>query len=95
MHGLPEVAVWPPVNLDRLDFSETIIAGDSGNPVFVLLDGELLLLSTFHAAQAGPFYGGLVAELNAMIITLNTAQGVSTGYTVTEGDLSSYTDYSQ
>lgn len=94
VHGLPEVAVWPPVNLDRLDFSETIIVGDSGNPVFVVLGGELLLLSTFHAAQAGPFYGGLVAELNAMIITLDTAQGVSTGYTVTEGDLSSYTDYS-
>jgi len=51
------------------------------------------LLSTFFGAGTGPFYGGLVTELNAMITTLDTRQGNITGHTVTVGDLSSYTAY--
>jgi len=51
-------------------------------------------MSTFCGSYPGPFYGGMVPELNAMITALDTLQGDLTGYTVTEGDLSSYTDYS-
>ncbi len=82
-----------PENSDRLAFHESIISGDSGNPVFAVAGTELWLLSTFHTRTSGPAYNALVPELNAMISTLDTAQGVSTGYTVTEGDLSSFTTY--
>lgn len=78
---------------NRLNFYEPIIVGDSGNPIFTVIGSELWLLSTFHGSAAGPFYGSLVTELNAKIIELETLQGVNTGYTVTEGDLSSYTTY--
>ena len=78
---------------DRFAFYEQSITGDSGNPVFAVIDTELWLLTTFVGGGSGAWYGGLVSELNAMIITLDTLQGDLTGYTVTEGDLSSYTTY--
>jgi hypothetical protein len=78
---------------NRLNFFEPIIVGDSGNPLFTVIGSELWLLSTFYGAAAGPFYGRLAPELNAKIIELDTLQGVNTGYTVTEGDLSVYTAY--
>jgi len=78
---------------DRLAFYDPIISGDSGNPIFAVIGSELWLLSTFFGDAVGPFYGGLVSELNAMITTLDTLQGDITGHTVTVGDLSSYTAY--
>lgn len=78
---------------NRSAFYDPIISGDSGNPVFAAIGSELWLLSTFYGSGTGPFYGGLVSELNAMIVTLDTLQGDLTGYTVTEGDLSSFTTY--
>tara|TARA_R110002167_G_scaffold113022_1_gene285803 strand:- start:2353 stop:3600 length:1248 start_codon:yes stop_codon:yes gene_type:complete len=96
-HGYPqeEAAVLynAPKLADRLNFYEAIINGDSGNPVFAVIGLELWLLSTFWGSYVGPFYGGLVTELNAMITTLDTLQGDITGHTVTVGDLSSYTTY--
>ena len=82
-----------PILADRFAFNETIISGDSGNPIFAVIGSELWLLSTFFSPGSGPFYGGLVTELNAMITTLDTLQGDITGHTVAVGDLSSYTAY--
>lgn len=96
-HGYPpeeaNVLYGKPTLADRIAFYEPIISGDSGNPVFAVIGSELWLLSTFGGAHVGPFYGELTSELNAMIVTLDTLQGDLTGYTVTEGDLSSYTTY--
>lgn len=89
----PAVIYNSPKLSDRLAFYESIIVGDSGNPIFAVIGSELWLLSTFWGSYVGPFYGGMVSELNAMITTLDTLQGDITGYTVTEGDLSSYTTY--
>ena len=35
-----------PQKADRLRFFERIIVGDSGNPIFLLLNGDVILLST-------------------------------------------------
>ena len=86
IYGAPTLA-------DRVAFYEPIIAGDSGNPVFAVIGTELWLLSTLFGAGSGPFLGALAAELDAMITTLDTAEADITGYTVTQGDLSSYTGY--
>jgi hypothetical protein len=85
------VVVGQPKLADRLAFYEAIIGGDSGNPIFASIGTELWLLTCFYGY--GPFYGGLVTELNEMITTLDTLQGDITGYTVAVGDLSSYTTY--
>ena len=89
----PTMIYGAPTIPHRLAFYDPIIVGDSGNPVFGVIGSELWLLSTFFGANTGPFYGGLVSELNAMITTLDTLQGDITGHTVTVGDLSSYTVY--
>lgn len=89
----PSLQWGSPSIANRLAFYEPIIVGDSGNPIFVVTDSELWLLSTFHGGTGGPFYGGLVSELNEKIIELDTLQGDITGYTVTEGDLSSFNTY--
>jgi len=89
----PTMAYGAPTIPHRLAFYDPIISGDSGNPIFAVIGSELWLLSTFFGAGSGPFYGGLVSELNAMITTLDTLQGDITGHTVTVGDLSSYTAY--
>ena len=89
----PTMIYGAPTIPHRLAFYDPIIVGDSGNPVFGVIGSELWLLSTFFGANTGPFYGGLVPELNAMITTLDTLQGDITGHTVTVGDLSSYTTY--
>jgi len=89
----PTMAYGAPTIPHRLAFYDPIIVGDSGNPIFAVIGSELWLLSTFFGAGNGPFYGGLVSELNAMITTLDTLQGDITGHTVTVGDLSSYTVY--
>ena len=91
--NVPTMIYGAPTIPHRLAFYDPIIVGDSGNPVFGVIGSELWLLSTFFAANTGPFYGGLVSELNAMITTLDTLQGDITGHTVTVGDLSSYTTY--
>ena len=89
----PVVILNKPELPHRLAFYDPIIVGDSGNPIFAVIGSELWLLSTFFGDTVGPFYGGLVSELNAMITTLDTLQGDITGHTVTVGDLSSYTTY--
>ena len=91
--NVPTIIYGAPTIPHRLAFYDPIIVGDSGNPVFGVIGSELWLLSTFFGANTGPFYGGLVTELNAMITTLDTLQGDITGHTVTVGDLSSYTTY--
>jgi len=90
---VPTMTFGAPTIPHRLAFYDPIIVGDSGNPIFAVIGSELWLLSTFFGAGSGPFYGGLVPELNAMITTLDTLQGDITGHTVTVGNLSSYTAY--
>ena len=89
----PSINCGAPTIPHRLAFYDPIIVGDSGNPIFFAIGSELWLMSTFHGPAGGPFYGGLVSELNAMITTLDTLQGDITGHTVTVGDLSSYPTY--
>ena len=89
--ALPVFPISPELS-ERAAFSENVVSGDSGNPVFAAIGSELWLMTCIYGP--GPFYGALVSELNAMITTLDTLQGDITGHTVTVGDLSSFTDYS-
>lgn len=72
-----------PLDPVRLSFSETLIGGDSGNPAFLVLDDEAILILTHHYANGGPFYTYYWNEVNAAMAQLGG------GYQLTEFDLAS------
>lgn len=82
-------------DVDRLIFNESKISGDSGNPAFVMVNGELVLITiwTFGGAGSGTAISDNIDDLNQMIIDADAQAGVSTGYTVTEADISAFPTY--
>jgi hypothetical protein len=90
-----ELPFGDPSSLDFLaDYDRGVIAGDSGNPVFLLgddtnLDEIPILISHWFTAAGGPFYPGLRDELEAAI----TALGAES-HTLTDADLQDFTDFS-
>lgn len=86
---------YPPINSARYAFSEALISGDSGNPVFTLIGEELVILSvwTYGGAGAGSSVRLLQAQLNALIDAVDAAAGISTGYELTPIDLSAYASF--
>lgn len=87
-----EIRFQEPTDADRLLLYEGIVAGDSGNPVFFILNGELVLLTvwTTGGGGSGSLISNYISEVNQMIADADTEAGVSTGYTLTEADLSSF-----
>lgn len=85
-----------PSDSQRLAFYETKIGGDSGNPAFLIINGEPVLLTvwTNGGAGGGTFIPPQISALNAMIATADAQAGVSTGLEVTTIDLSTFTDFS-
>ena len=72
-------------------WSETIIAGDSGNPVFFIIDNELVVLTTWWGSTAGPFITNRYNAVNSIIEGLSPNEG----YSLTPIDLESvYYKYS-
>tara|TARA_B110000459_G_C16272006_1_gene342526 strand:- start:161 stop:535 length:375 start_codon:yes stop_codon:yes gene_type:complete len=81
-----------PTDPNRLIFHENKIGGDSGNPAFLIVDGELVLTTvwTFGGAGSGTAVANYISDINTMISTADTQAGVSTNYTVTEADFSTF-----
>lgn len=70
------------------------IVGDSGNPAFLVVNGELVCVTTWTGG--GPGSGISTAQpavLNETIGLADAAAGVNTGYTVTPADLSGFPTY--
>ena len=88
-------AFLTPTDSDRRIFDESKIGGDSGNPAFLIVNGELVLITvwTYGGAGSGTPVASYIADLNAMIVTADAQAGVSTGYTVTEADFSAFPNY--
>lgn len=73
-------------------WSENIITGDSGNPNFIIIDNELVILSTFFSAGGGPFVSNstIYSTINSLIESLSPGQG----YSLTPVDLAAvYSKY--
>jgi hypothetical protein len=68
--------------------AEDLEAGDSGNPLFIIIDGEPVLITSFYTTSPSPAYNKYISAINALITSIDTAEGISTGYTLTEKDLS-------
>jgi len=71
----------PPAAL-RSQFSEALIGGDSGNPAFLLVNAEPVLVLVHHYSTGGPFYTSHQGAVNAAMAQLGG------GYQLTEVDLS-------
>ncbi len=64
--------------------------GDSGSPLFLLLNNELVLLTTWWGQEVGTFYGQYADRINGVISAIDSANNVSGNYEVTLFDLSGY-----
>ncbi len=88
--GATSVSCQVPTDETRLEFYETVISGDSGNPSFVVISDELVLLSvwTYGGAGSGHFISAYKSEIEAAMVSLGG------GYsTLTEIDLSGFNTY--
>lgn len=58
----------------KIGYGKILVSGDSGNPSFIMVNGEPALIETHHTggAGAGPFYGNaeLIEKLKAQIQSL-------------------------
>lgn len=55
-----------PSDSQRLAFHVEPIGGDSGNPIFLIVGGELVLLTHYFAGWGGPHYAGRIEDINAI-----------------------------
>lgn len=84
---------YPVVDAEQATFYEGLIPGDSGSPQFVKIGADLVLMSTATSVISGASYPYLRTALQTAINTANAAAGVGS-YTLTDVDLSGYTDFS-
>jgi hypothetical protein len=78
-----------PRNPKRYEFFENIVAGDSGNPAFLIINGELVLVTvwTYGGSGAGTHIAYYKDDINTMMIALGG------GYTLTEISLNDLAYY--
>jgi hypothetical protein len=69
-----------------------IIVGDSGGPAMMPINGELAMVVTWTVAGSGPNYHN--RDWSSIIGTLDALAGISTGYTPSVIDLTSFPTYS-
>lgn len=78
-----------PTSTLRQAYYENIISGDSGNPAFIIINGELIVIGTFTSGNAGG--GTFVSDhINAINTMMSTLGG---GYQLTQINLSSFNAY--
>jgi len=79
-----------PTDVTRLTFYESLIFGDSGNPGFLIIDGDLVVLTvwTYGGAGSGASVAGNKTDIEAAMVSLGG------GYnTLAEIDLSGFNTY--
>jgi len=71
----------------RQNFTETLITGDSGQPMFMLVNGQMVFLGTHYTAFS-------ISQIVKYIPEINTAMAaLGGGYQLTEVDLSGFTNF--
>jgi hypothetical protein len=73
-----------PTDPTRLSYSETLIGGDSGNPGFLIIGGEAVLILTHHTSVNGPSYTFWYDQVNAAMTALGG------GYQLTPYDFDAF-----
>lgn len=81
-----------PADSTRLSFYEELISGDSGNPGFMIIGSQLALAFADYTSTGSQFYPYWIDLINDAMTTLDTNQGVSSGYQVSTVDMSCFTE---
>jgi hypothetical protein len=86
-----------------------VVVGDSGSPLFLLINNEPVLVGLAFSApnpandeggEIHAIWGGDITaspttnNINILISNIDTAEGISTGYTATYFDVSSFENVS-
>lgn len=89
LHSLGAFASFhTPLSGDRLAFTLGAVSGDSSTPLFLIVNGETVLLTTLYSASGGPSIIANRAAINAAMTSLGG------GYTtLTNADLSAFTTF--
>ena len=78
-----------PVGTLRGEFYEDVVSGDSGNPAFMIINGQLVLLTVWRGGG-----GGAGTSVYAFKSAINSAMAsLGGGYSLTDADLSGFTSY--
>jgi len=88
-NGRNGVRCQVPTLAARLPFYAPAVSGDSGSPVFLIINNAMVLLGTWYGGGGGsaPFVTAHRAAINAAMTTLGG------GYQLTDADLSGFTSY--
>jgi plastocyanin len=82
---------YPDSNSDRYDYSETIIGGDSGNPSFLIINGQLTLQSVWTYGGGGS--GTNLTTMKHSMQDIIEEFSFGAGYTLSTVDVSHFTTY--
>jgi hypothetical protein len=66
------------------NLSEALGSGDSGNPCFLIIDGEAILIGTFETTVKGPAFAHYISNINTLIASADSAASITTNLVVTE-----------
>lgn len=92
--ALDESRFLYPIPAIKQPYHKSRVAGGSGTPMFLLIGGSLVLCSVLYSASgtqfAGTFPTNFIAYINDFILELDQEASISTGYTLTEVDLSGF-----
>jgi hypothetical protein len=72
---------------------ENLRTGDSGRQGFFVFNNELILSHLHTAVDFGPNLPSMISDINQLISDVDSAASISTGYTVSTADFSSYPTY--
>jgi hypothetical protein len=81
-----------PLISTQLQYSESLIDGDSGNPAFLVVNQELILITVWTKGDAGEGTSifSFKDDINQMISELDQQNGVTNGYQLMDADLSMF-----
>ncbi|MBD2628479.1 hypothetical protein [Trichormus variabilis] len=81
----------------RNNFTETIIGGDSGNPQFLIINNQLVLIGVWSTSAGSTAQSTNLSQqlsaINQLILDVDALAGISTGYQVSTVDLSEFPTY--
>ena len=86
------LTITPPTDSNRLEYYEQVIGGDSGNPVFTIINNEPVLIGGwymkwYNGAGLATLLPNYISDIN------NTLTTLSSGYKVNEFDLSAFKNF--